>query len=239
MISVIIPTLNEAESLPATLCRVHANSSGHEVLVVDGGSADETVNLAKAAGARVVNSPQPQRAAQMNLGAQHAGGDAFLFLHADTWVNPGALEQIESALRNPAVAGGAFTRRFRSESAVLRLTCLLGEFRGLWLGWFLGDQGIFVRRSAFEQLGGFRDLDLFEDLDFSRRLGRIGKVVTLRPSVVSSARRFARRGPFVTSASDFWLTVRYLLGADANRLGVEGTSRIFRAKNTTSSTETE
>jgi len=218
MISVIIPTLNEAGLLPDTLRHVQANSAPHEILVVDGGSGDDTVKQAQTAGARVFESPQRQRAFQMNLGARRAQGDLFLFLHADTWVGPNALGQITEAFRDPAVAGGGFARQFRSPSRLLRLTCLLSEWRSRWCGWFFGDQGIFVHRAIFEQLGGYQDLPLFEDVDFSRRMTRHGRTVTLRSNVVSSARRFADRGALVVCISDLWLTIRYLAGADPRRL---------------------
>src|SRR5437762_5162884 len=108
MISVIVPTLNEAEWLPGTLSHVQANQATHEILVVDGGSSDETVALANAAGARVIRSPQSRRAVQMNLGARQARGDVFLFLHADTWIGPDTLDVIEQELSHPPVVGGGF-----------------------------------------------------------------------------------------------------------------------------------
>ena len=221
MVSVIIPTLNEAELLPDTLIHVQANSAPHEILIVDGGSRDDTLKLAEAAGAQVLKSPQCQRAFQMNLGARYAQGDSFLFLHADTWIGPNALGEIEAALKCPAVAGGGFARRFRSPSRILRFTCMIAEWRSRLFGWFYGDQGIFVRRAIFEQLGGFQDLPLFEDVDFSRRLTRQGRMVTLRSKVVSSARRFADRGVLTAVVSDGWLTIRYLAGADPRRLALD------------------
>ena len=207
MISVIIPTWNEAAQLPASLASLRRQGQLHEVIVVDAGSTDPTREVAESHGATFIPSPRRQRAAQMNLGAAHSRGDCLLFLHADTCLPDEALAKIARALQDPAVNGGGFARRFDSPSAVLRLTCLLAEIRTRCLGWFLGDQAIFVRRAVFESLGGFRDLDLFEDLDFSRRLGR---VVTLRPPVISAGRRFAARGPTRTTCRDFWLTVRYL-----------------------------
>ena len=218
MISVIIPTLNEAASLPATLHHIQCNTELHEVLVVDAGSVDGTTTLARAAGCRVLGSAQRQRAYQMNLGAHVAAGEVFLFLHADTRIPSGALGQIEKLLNSSTVLGGGFARRFDSTSRLLKVTCLLAEFRSRWLGWFLGDQGIFVRRDIFEHLGGFRDIELFEDLDFSRRLARRGPTVTLQPPVISSARRFTRRGALPTILADFSLALRYLCGADPNRL---------------------
>jgi len=221
MIAVIIPTLNEAELLPETLSCVRANNAACEMLVVDGGSGDETVRLAEAGGARVIHSPKRQRAFQMNLGAQQARSDIFLFLHADTWIGPNALQQIEKTFDQPGLVGGGFARRFQGASAVLRVTCRIGECRSRLLGWFFGDQGIFARRSAFERVGGFRELPLFEDLDFCRRLSRLGSLTTLRPPIVSSSRRFDARGSLLTTLSDVWLTTRYLCGADPVKLAAE------------------
>jgi rSAM/selenodomain-associated transferase 2 len=218
MISVIIPTLNEAAHLPATLQHIRRNPVSHEILVVDAGSVDGTPALAASAGCRVLTSPVRQRASQMNLGAREAGGDIFLFLHADTWVGAGALDQIEQAVHGGRAVGGAFARKFDGASWFLDFTCRLAELRSRRLGWFLGDQGIFVGRRVFEDLGGYRDMPLFEDLDFSRRLARHAHVLTLRPPVIASARRFAQRGAFATTWTDFLLTARYLCGVDPNRL---------------------
>lgn len=221
MVAVIIPTLNEAQLLPKTLNCIRANHATHELLVVDAGSSDATVQLASAGGARVIHSAQRQRAFQMNLGARHAESDIFLFLHADTWIGPTALSQIEKALDQPQLVGGGFARRFQDASAVLRLTCWIGESRSRLLGWFFGDQGIFARRHAFERVGGFREWPLFEDIDFCRRLSRLGGLTTLRPPIISSSRRFAARGGLLTTVSDVWLTTRYLWGADPEKLASE------------------
>ena len=209
MISVIIPTLNEAKLLPDTLQSLAANSSPMEVIVVDAESTDNTVSMASKNGAHVIHSPIRQRAGQMNLGATQAVGDIFLFLHADTLVAATALEAIECALENPDVAGGSFVRRYDHPSRFLKITCRLADWRSSLCGMFLGDQGIFARKDIFTRLGGFSDRDDFEDLDFSRRLARAGKVVTLRPPVISSGRRFGGR-PVIRTFQDFLLTCRYL-----------------------------
>ena len=221
MISIIIPTLNEEEHLPATLKVIQANPVPHEVIVSDSGSSDGTVLLAQQAGARVVTSLRRQRAAQMNLGAAQARGEVLLFLHADTRLPPIALARVEQVMRRPGVAGGAFARRFENRSLFLLCTCWLAEIRNRLFGWHLGDQAIFIRRELFDQLGGFRDIDLFEDLDLSRRMKRLGRVATLNPPVVSSARRFERYGPVATTLSDLSLTFRYLRGVDPNVLAAE------------------
>jgi rSAM/selenodomain-associated transferase 2 len=221
MVAVIIPTLNEAELLPETLNCIRANTAACELLVVDGGSGDQTVQLAEDRGARVIHSSKRQRAFQINLGAQHARSDIYLFLHADTWIGPHALQQIEKTLDRPGVVGGGFARRFQGASPVLHVTSRIGECRSLLFGWFFGDQGIFARRSAFEHVGGFRELPLFEDIDFCRRLSRLGSLTTLRPAIVSSSRRFEARGSLLTTTSDVWLTVRYLCGVDPVKLAAE------------------
>jgi rSAM/selenodomain-associated transferase 2 len=214
MISVIIPTYNEAGDLTATLDSVADSKTLPEVIVVDAGSADGTGDLARGRASCVLVSPRRQRACQMNLGARHAHGRALLFLHADTRLPASALARIESALLNDRVVGGGFARRYDSNSWFLRTTCLLAGLRTRMIGWFLGDQAIFARRETFEKLGGFRDLELFEDLDFSMRMRQTGRVVTLSPPVISSSRRFIYRGPALTTLLDAWLTCRYLTGTD-------------------------
>jgi len=216
MVSVIIPTLNEARELPATLQRIHANPPPHEVIVVDAGSTDETTRLAAAAGAKVLPDHARQRAAQMNTGASQAGGEILLLLHADTWLLPTAIQTIEQVMQQAEVVGGAFRRRFRSPSVTLQITCWLADLRSRLLGWHLGDQAIFVRREVFRKLGGFREIPIFEDLDFSRSLARTGRVVTLGPPVVSSARRFERLGVWRTTARDLGLTLRYFCSPTRN-----------------------
>lgn len=210
MISIIIPTFDEASNLPATLDSIRANGGADIPIVVDASSRDDTVEVARTAGAVVLQSPQRQRASQMNLGAHSAPGDVFLFLHADTRLPPTALQQITTGLARSDVCGGAFARHYDSPSVCLRMTCLLADLRCQLWGWFLGDQAIFVRATTFAALGGFREMDHFEDLDFARRMHRMGRVVTLHPPVISSPRRFTDRGPLRTTARDFGLTMKYL-----------------------------
>ena len=180
-----------------------------EVIVVDAASTDETAAVAQRNGARVIRSPIKQRAGQMNLGAAQANGDVLLFLHADTLVAATALEAIECALKNPDVAGGTFVRRYNHPSRFLKITCRLADWRSSYFKLFLGDQGIFARKDIFTRLIGFSDLDDFEDLDFSHRMARSGKVVTLRPPVISSGRRFGNR-PVIRTFQDLFLACRYL-----------------------------
>jgi rSAM/selenodomain-associated transferase 2 len=211
LVSIIIPTLDEVHTICPTLAAIATNETAHEVVVVDGGSSDGTADLAEQKGAHLVRATKRNRAIQMNEGRRLAAGEALLFLHADTLIARVALASITNALRDRQVAGGAFARRYASRSLFLRTTCLLAELRGKAFGWFLGDQAIFVRARVFDALGGFRELEVFEDLDFSRRMKRAGRVVTLQPPVMSSARRFSSGGPCLVTLSDLWLTCRYIL----------------------------
>ncbi len=215
-VSVIIPTWNEAHDLPRTLQAVFAGfPPPAEIIVVDAGSGDGTLDRAAAFSAvRIVPSPVRQRAAQMNLGAVRARTDILYFLHADTCIPTGTFAAIERAVARGA-AGGGFIRRFDSPSWILAATSRLADWRCRLWGWFLGDQSIFVARDVFRRLGGFRDVDRFEDLDFSRRLSRIAKTVTLTPPVVTSARRFSAKGPLRQTWLDLRLTLDYLRGNKA------------------------
>ena len=224
-ISIIIPAVNESATLRAILAAIRSPVLPFETIVVDGCSSDETAAVAQACGMRVVSSLCRQRAYQLNLGARQARGEILLFLHADTVLPEGALDQIVHRLQDPQIMGGAFARRYASPSRLLRFTCLLARWRNRLIGWHLGDQAMFVRRGVFFQLGGFREVDLFEDLDFSRRLKKFGRLVTLLPCVTSSSRRFMSAGPARTTLRDFFLTMRYLLrGLEPERHEIQRSS---------------
>ena len=209
-ISVIIPALNEARELPETIARIQG---ADEIIVADGGSDDGTREIKCV---RVVESPRG-RASQMNAGAALANGEVFLFLHADTWLQSGALDSLTRAMHDSIVVGGAFQRWFRNESLFLKATCALAIVRNRAVGWHLGDQGIFCRADVFRELGGFANMRAFEDVDFSRRMSRKGRLVTLRPAVLTSARRFAE-GAVQRTAKDLVLTARYLLRPESFRM---------------------
>lgn len=204
-ISVIIPTRNEADNLPST---VEALRSGeiHDIVVVDGASSDGTPDVADALGCRVFVESKANRAMQMNLGSTVATGEMLLFLHADTIVGKDSVRALRETMRNlPEFVGGAFARRFDSPSPILETTCRWAEWRGRKYGIFLGDQGIFVLRPVFERIGGFdEDFGPGEDIDFTMRLGRVGRTVLLQPPVVSSARRFEKRGALIQTTIDFF-----------------------------------
>ncbi len=221
-ISIIVPALDERRALEAligALARATADAR-FEVLLSDGGSRDGTpeqfIELARAAWpddrARVVRCPERGRARQMNAGAAAATGDVLLFLHADTILPAGALPRVRAAIASGA-AGGGFGLRFDSRDPRLALIAHWATLRSRLLKVHGGDQAPFVRRDLFERLGGFPDVPLFEDHRFALRLRRAGRVRTLMPPVVTSARRFEEGGVARTAARFAWLRLRHALGA--------------------------
>ncbi len=191
MVSVIVPALNEAAGIGATLRALHALAGETEIIVADGGSIDATVAIAEANGARVI-SAERGRGTQMHAGAQAALGCVFWFVHADTLPPKHALEDLQAALQEPGVAGGNFGLLFDGDSrAAKQLTAIYPLLR--WLNLCYGDSGIFVSRTVYEAIGGFRPLVLFEDLDLLRRLRKRGRFVHLPCRIVTSSRRFENR----------------------------------------------
>ncbi len=210
MLSVIIPTFNEAHSISETLERIAALRGEVEVILVDGGSVDGTVETARRRGVKVMTAARG-RGSQMHVGASVARGSALLFLHADTHPAPDAGERIMEALREPETVGGNFTVRFDGDRRAARfLTWLYPQLRKLGLCY--GDSGIFARRAVYDEIGGFRPHPIFEDLDLVRRLRRRGRIVHLPAVVVTSSRRFEDRSFALTFARWASLQVLYWLG---------------------------
>jgi rSAM/selenodomain-associated transferase 2 len=218
--SIIIPVIDESAIIASRVEACRALRPRPEVIVADGGSADATRELAEAAGARVVLSPRRGRAFQMNAGAAASGGDLLIFLHTDVDLSQAAYDAMRESLRDPALIGGAFRRRFDSASRLLALGCRLADLRGRWLHLYLGDQAIFARRATFEALRGFPEILLFEDLAFSRNLARLGRTRLIDAVVMASGRRFAREGTLRRLGGNCWLALLYLLGNDPNRLAL-------------------
>ena len=207
-ISVVIPALNEAENILSCLESVKNQYCEFEVIVVDGGSRDGTVDLARPQ-ARVIRS-EKGRALQMNSGARLCTGEVLLFLHADSQLPPDGLVLVERVLANPRIVGGTFRLRFDSRKILLRFITFFTRFKFQYLHY--GDQGIFVRRSVFEQLKGFEEIPLMEDVDFLRRLRKAGQLALLKQSVTTSARRFLEHGILRQQLLNTILVISYLLG---------------------------
>jgi rSAM/selenodomain-associated transferase 2 len=217
-ISVIIPTLNEARIIAATLSHT-AGLGFDELIVVDGGSTDGTAAIAEAhpSGARVIAAPRG-RARQLNVGAQTSQGDILVFLHADTHLPLTAKQGIMAAFTDDGIVGGRFDVRFDRPTVLGHIISTLMNYRSRWSGVATGDQAIFVRRRTFDQLGGFADIPLMEDIDFSRRLKREGRLAMLQGHVVTSFRRWDANGPVKTIVLMWGLRFLYWLGVSPHRL---------------------
>jgi len=211
-LAVVIPTLNEAERIGPLLDRL---GGFDEVVVADGGSTDETPAIAAAQGARVVAAPRG-RGPQMNAGARVSRAELLLFLHADTRLPDGAAGLIRAALAHDGVAGGAFRARFEPAGPVLRMAAAFTRFEtGLTS---FGDQGFFMRRSAWAAAGGFPDQPFLEDVEMRRRLKRLGRFVKLPAAVTTSARRFEAEGALRRLALNAFILLLHRLGAPPRRL---------------------
>jgi rSAM/selenodomain-associated transferase 2 len=215
-LSVIVPTLDEEGQLEAVLRSARA-SGAIELIVVDGGSGDRTVEVAATVADRVIRAPRG-RASQMNAGAGAATGDVLLFLHADTRLPPDFAGAIESALSEPEVVGGRFDVRLEPTTPLLGLVAFLMNRRSRLTGIATGDQAIFVRGAVFERLGGYGDLPLMEDIDFTRRLKRAGRIAALHARVSTSSRRWLEAGPLRTILLMWSLRLLYFAGVSPARL---------------------
>jgi rSAM/selenodomain-associated transferase 2 len=214
-VSIIIPTLNEAACLAQTLRALRAEGPG-EILVVDGGSGDNTCRQAAAAD-RVLHAPRG-RAAQMNCGAATARGDVLLFLHADCTLEAGALRAAEHSLARRAVVAGCFRMSVTAPGPLYRLIGACATARVRLTGLIYGDQGLFLRREVFERMGGFPSLHLMEDVFLSRSLRRLGRVVVAPRRIFVSPRRWQQHGILRQTLRNWTLTALAAGGVHPNRL---------------------
>jgi rSAM/selenodomain-associated transferase 2 len=210
-VSVIIPVLNEAAGVEGFFAHWHElRAEGAEVVVVDGGSEDGTVPLIERAGFAVIRSARG-RALQMNAGAARASGGILIFLHADTRLPEGALELVRSSLRPPH-CWGRFDVEIVGCQPMLAVVARCMNLRSRWSGIATGDQAIFLRREAFDRVGGFPDQPLMEDVEISARLRSLVPPVCLKATVATSARRWQTGGILRTILLMWSLRLGYWLG---------------------------
>ncbi|HEX9454412.1 MAG TPA: TIGR04283 family arsenosugar biosynthesis glycosyltransferase [Candidatus Binatia bacterium] len=215
-VSVIIPVLNEAKVIAATLDALMGLKPA-EVILVDGGSADRTRAIAERYNINIITS-EPGRACQMNRGARDASGEVLLFLHADTHLPFSAFDDVATALSNRACVGGRFDVELEGDHWLLPLVARLISYRSRLTKIATGDQALFVRREVFARMGGFQEIPLMEDIAFCRTIKRLGSVACLRSRVVTSARRWEADGVWRTIFRMWTLKLLYFAGVSPLRL---------------------
>jgi rSAM/selenodomain-associated transferase 2 len=217
-LSIVVPTLDEAAGIGTHLAALAPlRDRGCEVVVVDGGSRDRTVELARPLADLVISAPRG-RGTQLNAGARAARGEVLLFLHADTRLPPGAVEAIRAALLDSRHGWGRFDVEIAGRHPLLRVVARFIGWRSRLSGIATGDQAIFVRRSRFEGVGGFPEIPLMEDVALSTALRRGGRPACLRLRVATSGRRWEARGVVRTILLMWWLRLQFWLGRDAAAL---------------------
>jgi len=215
-ISIIIPVLNEAENIRQAIACTQA-STNIEVIVVDGGSQDDTHKIADDLKVTIISS-LPGRAVQMNKGATLAKGDILLFLHADTRLPPGFDVMIRTALQPTGTVAGAFALGIDGEVASLRLVEWGVNMRSHFWQMPYGDQAIFLTKETFNKIGNFPELPFMEDFEIIRRLKRIGRITIIPVPVITSARRWLQKGIWKTTLINQIIIIAYLLGVPPQRL---------------------
>jgi rSAM/selenodomain-associated transferase 2 len=220
-ISIIIPVLNEAANVQKAIDSA-LFSNNTEIIVVDGGSTDETSQVAQATGVMVISSPAG-RAQQMNLGAKVATGDILVFLHADSLLPSGFDELIRSVLNGseqpgkPVIAG-AFTLQIDAPQPQLRWVEWGVNIRSRFCQMPYGDQAIFLRTAMFRSIGGFNELPIMEDFELIQRLKKQGEIVIIKNPVLTSARRWLQKGILQTTMINQLMILGYLIGVSPKRL---------------------
>ena len=217
-LSIIVPALNEAHSIARCLNSLSRfRERGCEVVIVDGGSDDKTLEIAEPFADQVLSAPRG-RAKQMNAGAALARADTYLFLHADSLLPKDADTQISRELGQTKRVWGRFDLRIDSPHPILSLIALMINLRTRMSGIATGDQAIFVRREAFKAVGGYPDIPLMEDIALSKALRAQSRPISIARKVITSARRWETNGIYRTVFLMWRLRLAYFLGADPHRL---------------------
>ena len=220
-VSIIVPTFNEADNIVATLQPLQSlRQQGHEIIIADGGSDDATIKLARPLADHIIDSAKG-RARQMNSGAQQAGGDALLFLHADTLLPSRAVELIQQGLQTKQ--WGRFDVQLTGRQPVLRVIELMMNWRSGITGIATGDQAIFIKRELFNNIGGYADIAIMEDIAISKTLRRHSRPACIKAKLTTSSRRWEQYGILKTVILMWRLRLAYFCGAKPEQL-----ARLYR-----------
>ncbi len=212
----IIPVLNEAENIGLVISPIQ-RAENIEIIIVDGGSQDNTVEIAQGLGVKVIVTNRG-RALQMNAGAKIATGEILLFLHGDTQLPLGFETEVRETFINSNIIAGAFQLKINGDQLSLRLIEKTVFWRSKYLQMPYGDQAIFIKASTFWEIGGFPEQLIMEDFEFIRRLNRLGRIEILSSSVITSGRRWKKLGVFKTTLINQLMIIGYYLGISPIKL---------------------
>ena len=218
--SIIVPVLNEQEQINSFIDKIknQDRDGNSEIIIVDGDSDGRTINAVRDTGIICLTSPKG-RGQQMNAGAASASGEILIFLHADTTLPENALEKISRALQDTDYVGGAFDLEIDSDRLFLRYISIRASLRSRWNRIPYGDQAIFLRKKYFDQIGGFKEIPLMEDVDLMQRIKKDGKKIIILPDkVTTSARRWESDGALYTTLRNQILLVLFYLGVSPHKL---------------------
>jgi len=217
-ISIIMPVLNEAPAIAQTLIALQPlREAGHEVIVVDGGSDDDTITVANPYADKIIQGPRG-RSRQMNAGVKLASGEILLFLHGDTFLPGRADRLIIEGMKRKGRRWGCFDVKLSGKHSLLRIIEFLMNWRSQLSGIATGDQAIFIKRDLFEKIGGFPEIDLMEDIALCKVLKRFGRPLCLHQSVLTSSRRWEEKGLIRTVFLMWFLRLAYFFKVNPSRL---------------------
>ncbi len=216
MVSIIIPVLNEENNISQLLNTLSGLRGEKEIIVVDGGSEDRTVELASFL-VDVIESPKG-RAPQMNAGAEKARGDILWFVHSDSIVEEGSLKAIEESISNGNIGGGFSLYFYDSENFFMKYIAFTSNLRSSLARLFFGDQGIFIKKECFFIAGGFPNIAIMEDFEFSLRIRKIGRMKRLKEKIGTSSRRFTSNGILKTFLFMQKMKILYMMGISPEKL---------------------
>jgi rSAM/selenodomain-associated transferase 2 len=218
-LSVIIPTLNEADNIKELINYIKNENINCEIIISDADSSDRTREIAASQGAKIVNSQKASRGLQLNRGAEIASAPILLFLHADSNLEESALRSLVTRMEQRSEkVGGCFSLEIKSEHPLLKFISWSSNLRAKYLNLIFGDQGIFIKKEVFESLGGFPEIELMEDWEFSKKLAKTGELLFLDKKIYTSARRWEEYGVLKTILLMHKIKILYLFGYSPEKL---------------------